>query len=57
VIQRLDLRQGETIHIQVHPDDDVTVAGVQVRAGQITRLIPRFMPGKQFKCVVRLAEF
>jgi hypothetical protein len=33
VIHRVDLQQGETIRIQVHPDDDAyaTVAGVQVK--------------------------
>ena len=32
VIHRMDLRRGQTIPIQVHPDDDAnaTVTGVQV---------------------------
>jgi len=32
VTHRVDLRQGETLRIQVHPDDDAnaTVTGVQV---------------------------
>jgi hypothetical protein len=39
VIHRVDLRQGETIRIQVHPDDDMTAAEINERARQGKRVL------------------